>query len=87
MSTAKARRRSRANGGTKIAEKAAAAVAAPSDKAAGEGAAEKPKRRHVNRPPSDPRVARGENGQRRIYVQRPQMMPSGPVDWLSRLFQ
>lgn len=63
------------------------AVAAPSDKAAGEGAAEKPKRRHVNRPPSDPRVARGENGQRRIYVQRPQMMPSGPVDWLSRLFQ
>ncbi|MCP5432509.1 MAG: patatin-like phospholipase family protein [Alphaproteobacteria bacterium] len=31
MSTAKARRRSRANGGTKIAEKAAATVAAPSD--------------------------------------------------------
>lgn len=67
------------------------AVAAPADNSGREGAgtaaAEKPKKRHAVRPPSDPRVARGENGQRRIYVQRPQMMPSGPVEWLSRLFQ
>ncbi len=55
-------------------------------------AVEKPKKRHVHvmRPPSDQRaVVYGEGAQRRIYIQRPQMMPPppGPGDWLSRLFR
>ena len=56
----------------------------------GAATAEKPKKRHVIRPSPDQRaVVYGDGAQRRIYIQRPQMMPPppGPGDWLSRLFR
>ena len=51
-------------------------------------AADKQKKRHVVRPPSDQRVVvYGDGSQRRIYIQRQMPPPPGPADWLSRLFR
>jgi hypothetical protein len=67
------------------------AAVTPSETAPrGAATAEKPKKRHVIRPSPDQRaVVYGDGAQRRIYIQRPQMMPPppGPGDWLSRLFR
>jgi hypothetical protein len=67
------------------------ATVAPAAATAGGAAraAEKPKRHHVVRQADRPVIYGDKGQQRRIYVQRPQMLPPppGPGDWLSRLFR
>jgi len=66
------------------------AAVAPTASASPQAAADKAKKRHVIRPSPEQRaVVLGEGAQRRIYVQRPQMLPPppGPADWLTRLFR